>query len=156
MIWSAARMTSGSCSTTMMVLPRSRSSPSIWMRRAVSRDVQSDRRLVENVAGAHQPRAEAGGELDALRFAARQRRRQPVEREVFEAHVVEELKPLVDLDQDLAGDAGFFGRQFQGVEERRGFGDIHAHRFGDGLAADASRRALLCAAATPPHSGQRA
>ena len=33
--------------------------------------VQSDRRLVQHVAGADQPRAEARSELDPLRFAAR-------------------------------------------------------------------------------------
>ena len=32
--------------------------------------MQADRRLIEHVAGAHQARAQAGGELDALRFAA--------------------------------------------------------------------------------------
>ena len=66
--------------------------------------VQPDGRLVEHVAGAHQPRAEAGGELDALRFAAGERGGEAVEREVFEAHVVQELQALPDLDQDLVGD----------------------------------------------------
>src|ERR1022692_4174177 len=33
--------------------------------------MQPDRRLVEHVARAHQPRSQTGGELDALRFAAR-------------------------------------------------------------------------------------
>ncbi len=70
--------------------------------------VQADGGLVEHVAGAHQARAEAGGELDALRFAAGKRGREAVEREVFEPDVVEELEPLADLDQDLVGDGGLF------------------------------------------------
>ena len=79
--------------------------------------VQADGRLVEHVAGAHQPRAEAGGQLDALRLAAGERGGQPVEREVFEADVVQELQPLADLDQDLVGDRRLFGRELQRVEE---------------------------------------
>ena len=66
--------------------------------------VQSDGRLVQHVAGAHQPRAQTRGELDALRLAARERGRQPVEREIVQPDVVQELQPLPDLDQDLVGD----------------------------------------------------
>ena len=66
--------------------------------------VQPDRRLVEHVAAPHQPRAQAGRQLDALRFAARKRGRQPVERQVLQPDVVQELQPLPDLDQDLVGD----------------------------------------------------
>ena len=79
--------------------------------------MQADGRLVEHIAGAHQPRAQAGGELDALRFAARERRREPVQREVFEADVVQKFQALPDLDQDLLGDRGFFRRELQRVEE---------------------------------------
>ena len=75
--------------------------------------VQTDGRFVEHVAGADQARAQAGGELDALRFAARERRRKPVQRQVFEPDVVQELQPLADLDQDLVGDGRFFRRQLQ-------------------------------------------
>ena len=44
--------------------------------------VQSDRRLVEHIAGADQPRTEASRELNTLRFASRKRRRQPVQRQI--------------------------------------------------------------------------
>ena len=75
--------------------------------------VQADGRLVEHVAGAHQPRAEAGGELDALRLAAGERGGEPVERQVVEADVVQELEALADLDQDLVGDGLLFGRELE-------------------------------------------
>ena len=109
-MWSAARMTSGSCSTTTMVLPSSRSSSRMRISRPVSRAVQPDGRLVEHVAGAHQARAQAGGQLDALRLAAGERGREPVQREVLQPHVVEELQPLADLHQDLVGDGGLLRR----------------------------------------------
>ena len=115
-MWSAARITSASCSTTTMVLPRSRSSSRMRISRAGVAAVQPDGGLVEHVAGAHQARAEAGGELDALRLAAGERGREAVERQVLQADVVQELQPLADLDQHLAGDGGLLGRQ---LERRR-------------------------------------
>ena len=56
--------------------------------------VQADGRLIEHIERADQMRAERGRQLNALRFAARKRRSQPVEREVFEADVVEEAQAL--------------------------------------------------------------
>ena len=89
------------------------------MRRPVSRRVQADGGLVEHVAGAHQARAEAGGELDALGLAAGERGGEAVEGEVFEADVVEELEALADFDQDLVGDGGLFGRERRACRRSR-------------------------------------
>ena len=69
--------------------------------------VQADRRLVEHVERADQRRAERRGQVDALRLAARQRRRQPVEREVVEADVAQEAQAPPDLLQHLVGDRRF-------------------------------------------------
>ena len=52
--------------------------------------VQPDRRLVEDVEHADERRADLGGQPDALRLAARQRRRRPLQRQVADADVVEE------------------------------------------------------------------
>ncbi len=62
-------------------LPEDRDQPEVVAR------VQADRRLVEHVERADQRRAERGRQVDALRFAARQRRRQAIERQVVEADV---------------------------------------------------------------------
>ena len=51
--------------------------------------VQADRRLVQHVERADERRAERRRQVDALRFAARERRRQPIERQVVEADVAE-------------------------------------------------------------------
>ena len=59
--------------------------------------VQPDRRLVEDVEHADQAGADLGGQPDPLRLAAGQRPRGPVEREVVEADVEQEVEPLLDL-----------------------------------------------------------
>ena len=81
--------------------------------------MQTDGGLVENVTCAHQTRTEASSELDALRFASRQRGRKTVQRQILQAHVVQEFEPLLDLDENLAGDARFFGSQLQMREKFR-------------------------------------
>ena len=59
---------------------------------AVVARMQADRRLVEDVADAAQIGAELRGEPDALRFAARQRRRRAVEREIDRPTSLEETR----------------------------------------------------------------
>ena len=79
--------------------------------------MQADRGFIQHVQRAHQPRAQRGGKLNALRFAAGKRRRQTIERQVIEPDIVEEFQALADLDEDLVGDGGFFRSEFQRVEE---------------------------------------
>ena len=67
--------------------------------------VQADRRLVEHVEHADERRADLRRQPDALRLAARQRRRGAVHRQVADADVVEEAQALLDLAQDEPGDA---------------------------------------------------
>jgi hypothetical protein len=53
--------------------------------------MQSDGRLVEHVESTYQARAQRSSQLDALRFAPRERGREPVEGDVLEADGVEEM-----------------------------------------------------------------
>ena len=69
--------------------------------------MQSDRRLVEHVAHALQVGAQLRGQPDALRFAARQRRRAAVQREVAQADFLEELEAAADLGNQVARDPLF-------------------------------------------------
>jgi hypothetical protein len=64
--------------------------------------VQADGRLVEHVERADQPRSERGGELNALRFAARERRGEPVERQVFQADVVQKAQPSLSSSSSFS------------------------------------------------------
>jgi hypothetical protein len=72
--------------------------------------VQADGRLVQDVEDADERRADLRGEPDALRLAARQRRRRAVHRQVADAHVVEEAQALLDLPHDEPGDVPLRGR----------------------------------------------
>ena len=78
--------------------------------------VQADRRLVEDVEHAHQARADLRRQPDALRLAARQRRRGAVERQVAEADVVEEAQALVDLAQHQPRDLALGVGQLERLE----------------------------------------
>ena len=68
--------------------------------------VQADRRLVEDVQHADEPRADLRRQADALRLAARERLGGAAEREVVEPDVDEEAQPLAHFLEDRAGDLG--------------------------------------------------
>ena len=79
--------------------------------------MQADGRLVEDVAHAAQVGTELCGEPNALRLAARQGGRGAVQREVAEAHLVQEVEPAADLADQVAGDVGLARRQHELAEE---------------------------------------
>ena len=118
--WSATRIVSSSCSTTITVLPRLRRRIERLDEPAVVALVQTDRRLVEHVEHADEPAADLRREPDALRFTARERSRRAVERQVVEADVEHELQPLEHLLEHALGDEAIALRQLDGLEERRG------------------------------------
>ena len=68
--------------------------------------MQSDARFVEHEQRIHQARAEAGGEIDPLGFAARQRARGAVQREIAQADLVEIAQARADFGQDQADGIG--------------------------------------------------
>ena len=80
---------------------------------AVVARVQADGRLVEHVADALQVRAELRRQPDALRLAARERGRGAVEREVAQAHFLEEFEAAPDLGDHVARDLGFAPHELQ-------------------------------------------
>ena len=64
--------------------------------------MQADRRLVEHVADADQAGAQPGGQADALQLAAAEGAGRPIQREVAQAHAVEEFQPGGDLARGSA------------------------------------------------------
>ncbi len=92
--WSAIAIVSGLCSTTSTVLPLSRSCSSRSFIRCDVVRVQPDRRLVEHVGDVGERRPELADHLGALRLAARQRARRPVEREVAQPDLHERVEGL--------------------------------------------------------------
>ena len=115
-MWSAARIVPSSCSTTITVLPRSRSRVEHVEQLVVVALVQPDRGLVQDVEHAHEAGADLRREADPLRLAARQRGRRSFERQVPDAHRVQEPQPLDDLLQDPGRDLPLRIRQVEGVE----------------------------------------
>ena len=121
---SAARITSGSCSTTSSVLPASRRRCSTPISAADVARVQADARLVEDEQGVDQRGAERGGEVDALHLAAAERARLAVEREVAEPDVDQVAQPGADLAEQQLGRLVERRGQAQLVEERAGSASI--------------------------------
>ena len=68
--------------------------------------VQPDARLVQDVEDALQSGAELRGEANPLRLTSGEGVRAPVEREVAQAHLHEELRPSRDLGEEIPGDPG--------------------------------------------------
>src|ERR1700692_3711498 len=66
--------------------------------------VQANRGLVEHVEHAAKPGADLRGKAEGLPLATAQGRTRAVEREVSEAHMIEEAEPLLNLGTDTAGD----------------------------------------------------
>src|SRR3954469_13597143 len=66
--------------------------------------MQPDRRLVEHIEHASQPRADLGGQSDPLTFAAGERCRGAVKRDVSKAYRVQKLQTLYDLAHDASCD----------------------------------------------------
>ena len=97
--------------------------------------VQADGRLVEDVEDADQAGADLGGEPDPLRLAAGQRPGRPVEAQVVEADVEQELKPLLDLLEDPFADLPLTGRQVEVAEVLGRLVDRQRANLGDVLAA---------------------
>ena len=135
--WSAARIVSSSCSTTSTrVAEVAQARQRVEQARVVAL-VQADRRLVEDVEHADQRAADLGRQPDALRLAARQRRRGAIERQVIEPDVDQERQPLADLAQDAARDLLLARRQLQPGEEVVRLADCQRGHLGDALVADA-------------------
>ena len=97
--------------------------------------VQPDRRLVEDVEDADQAGADLGREPDPLGLAAGQRAGGPVEREVVEADVEEEVEPLLDLLEHPLADLALAGAQVDVAQEVGGLVDRHRADVGDVEAA---------------------
>ena len=99
---SAARITSGSCSTTTIVLPASRRRLQHADEPADVPRVQADARLVQDEQRVHQGGAQGGGEVDPLHLAAAQGAGLPVQGEVAQAHVHQVAQARPDLGQGAA------------------------------------------------------
>ena len=79
--------------------------------------MQADRRLVEQVQHADQPRADAGRQPHPLPLAAAERVGRPVEREILGADAQQKLQPPHDFGEDRLGDLLLVGAELQAAEK---------------------------------------
>ncbi len=99
---------------------------------AVVPRVQADGGLVEDVAHPLQIGAQLGGDADALRLPAGERGRGPVQVQVGQPHLLQEVQPRADFRHDVLGHLGIPPGERQGLEavggllhgERRVLGDV--------------------------------
>ncbi len=68
--------------------------------------MQSDAGLIEDVEHPHQPRADLGGQPDALGLAPGQRRRGPAQGQVVQTHIAQEAEPVHYFLQYRTRDVG--------------------------------------------------
>src|SRR5882757_8063697 len=100
--------------------------------------VEADGRLVENVKRADEMRAERGGELDALGFAAGEGGGETVEGEVVEADFVEELEAAANFFEDFVGDGFLHFGKLQRREKDTRFLDGEFADFGNRFVCNAN------------------
>ena len=138
---SASRIVSSSCSTTINVLPRSRSVLSVASKRALSRWCNPMDGSSSTYKNADERRADLRREPDALRFAAGKRGRAAVQRQIFQPDVDEKTKPRAQLFDDLARDL-LLARRSASSRVDESEGAIHGERgqLRDGKAADGHRQ----------------
>jgi hypothetical protein len=99
--------------------------------------VQSRGRLVEHVDDAEEIRPHLRGQAQALQLAGRERRRAPLEREVAEAEVEEDVEP----GSEIVGNAARDERLLRMLVRRfRGRGAARVRRDDGGEAGQRQRR----------------
>jgi len=105
--------------------------------------MQANGGLVEHVAHTLQIGAQLRSEANALRLAAAEGGRTPVQGQIAQAHFLEKLESALNLGQQIAGNIGFACRQppgsLQGLNPGAHIAHTQAGQVGDGLAMKADR-----------------
>ncbi len=104
---------------------------------AVVARMQADGGLVEHVAHALQPAAELGGQADALGLAAAQGGGGAVQRQVAQAHVLQEAQAAFDLGHHVAGDGGLAAVEPELLDPAPRLGHRQRGQLGDAALAEA-------------------
>ena len=87
--------------------------------------VQTDRRLVKHVQGAHQTRTNLTCKPNALRLSSRQRSCRSSQREVIEADIEQKTESSIDLFCHAFGNHAISVRQFEARKKFRRISDRH-------------------------------
>jgi len=98
--------------------------------------VKSDARLVQYIGAAHEAAAQARAQLNALAFPATEGGAAPVEREVSQSYIQQELQPVLQFDQEAFGNVPFLSRQLQTAQGIEHFIDGKGQKVGEGVPID--------------------
>ena len=109
---------------------------------AVVARVQPDGRLVQDEERPDQAGAQGGGQVDPLGLAAAQGEGHPVEGDVVEPDLEQELEPVLDLGDELLGDLASDGPELEPGEEGVGLLDRQPDHVADRQAADPDAQGL--------------
>ena len=101
--------------------------------------VQANGRFIQNIQHTHQRRADLGSQSDPLAFAAGQGACRPGQRQITQAHILQELESAADLPQDLLCDQGHIALQMQFIHKGQRLADAHAAEIHNADAAHGHR-----------------
>src|SRR5690349_5820176 len=99
--------------------------------------MEADGRFVKHVERTDEMRTERRCELNPLRFSARERRSQAVERKIIKTDLVEKLQARTNLFENFVGDLQMPFRELQIGKENARFLDSEFANFGDGFSCNA-------------------
>ncbi len=113
--------------------------------------VQADGRFVQHVQHAAQTASQLAGQSNALSFAVRERGRSARQRQVVQSDIVEELRAVLDLAQQLAGDLAVTRRQLPPRDLLLQLSERQPTQLVDRLALEAHGRRIIAQAAPTAH-----
>src|SRR5207249_2535029 len=102
---------------------------------AIVARMQADRRLVEHVKHSAKLRSNLSRQANSLPFAARQRRRRSIERQITEPYGFQKPEPSLDFPQNEARDLLFALAKIDSIKSLDGIFDRHRRIFGNAARA---------------------
>ena len=114
-------MSASSCSTTTTVFPCCCKFAQRGDEPVVVARMEADRRFIEQIQHAHEPRTDASRQSHALPLAAAERVGRAIERQILGAHAIEKREPPHDLRHDRLGHGPLVVRKLNSLKklERR-------------------------------------
>ena len=111
--------------------------------------VKSDARLVQDIGATDKAAAEAGAQLDALAFASTEGCAAPVQGEVSEPHVQQELETVPDFEQEPLADFLFGFRELEAIQHLHDLFDGQTEQIGEFPPVDLDITCFRSEAASP-------
>ena len=111
--------------------------------------VKTDAGLIQYISAAHQAAAQTRAQLNALAFATTQCGRSPIEREVSQSHIEQELQAVFEFNEQPVGNGAFIVGEGQPAQHLLDFIDGARQQVGEGMAIDTHIGCLGLQSASP-------